>query len=74
MTDPVQAPSDEWCEAYLKAMGDWIEAYEAKTECGVPVECEITQEWADELNTESVAAIRKGFAAANAALAKEGKS
>ena len=60
----IAEPSDEWCNAFLKGRGEWIEPYDPPTECGVQVECEITQEWADELNAEARAYIRKGFAAA----------
>lgn len=61
-----QAPvlSDAWCDAFLKATGEWIEAHEAETECGVPMECEITQADADEFNAQAREAIRKGYAAA----------
>lgn len=57
-------PSDEWCDAFLKATGEWIEAHEPEMECGVPMECEITQEFADELNADARKQIRKGYAAA----------
>jgi Lar family restriction alleviation protein len=60
----VTEPSDEWCNAFLKATGEWIEPHEPETECGVPMECEITQEFADELNADARKQIRKGYAAA----------
>ncbi|MHB8272693.1 hypothetical protein [Bradyrhizobium sp.] len=56
--------SDEWCDAFLKATGEWIDTYEPETECGVAMECEITQEFADELNASAREQIRKGYAAA----------
>lgn len=63
-------PSDEWCEAYLKAMGDWVEPYDPPVESGVQTDMEITPEQAAEWNTEEIQAMRKGFAAANAAMEK----
>lgn len=59
-----QVPSDEWCDAYLKATGEWVEPYEPETECGVAIECGITQDDADQMNAESRDQIRKGYAAA----------
>jgi hypothetical protein len=69
----VTEPSDEWCNAFLKATGEWIEPHEPETECGVPMECEITQEFADELNADARKQIRKGYAAACSISSTEGK-
>lgn len=66
-SDPAQPPaepSDEWCDAFLKATDEWVEPHEPEMECGVPMECEITQEFADELNADARKQIRKGYAAA----------
>ena len=57
-------PSDEWCNAFLRATGEWVEPYEPETECGVPIECGITQEDADQINAEAREQVRKGYAAA----------
>lgn len=59
-----RAMTDEMLNAHLKATNEWVEPYEAATECGVPIECGITQEDADELNAQSREHLRIGYVAA----------
>ncbi len=57
--------TDEMLNAFLKATGEWIDPYEPATECGVEVECGLSQDDADELNAQSRAMLRKGLSAMN---------
>lgn len=56
--------SDEMLDAHLKATGEWVEPHDAERECGVPIECDISQADADQINTDTRAALRKGYEAA----------
>jgi bacterioferritin-associated ferredoxin len=56
--------TDEMLNAHLKSTAEWVDPYEAATECGVAIECGITQDEADQLNAQSRASLRVGYAAA----------
>ena len=61
---PLRGITDEMLNAHLKATAEWVDPYEAATECGVAIECGITQDEADQLNAQSRASLRVGYAAA----------
>lgn len=56
--------TDEMLDAHLKAVGHWVEPWTAERECGVPIECDMSQEDADSINADSRDELRKGYAAA----------
>jgi hypothetical protein len=53
--------TDEVIDAYLKSTGDWCEPHEAERECGVPIECDISQDDADSINTQLRDGIRSTY-------------
>jgi len=61
------AITDEMLNAHLKATGAWVEPHEAETECGVAIECDLTQEDADQINSDQRDDLRTGYAAMLAA-------
>ena len=61
---PLRGITDEMLNAHLKSTAEWVDPYEAATECGVAIECGITQDEADQLNAQSRASLRVGYAAA----------
>jgi len=61
---PLRGITDEMLNVHLKATAEWVDPYEAAIECGVPIECGITQDDADEFNAQSRASLRVGYAAA----------
>lgn len=56
-----EARAAVWCEAFLRAYGDWVEPHKPATEDGVQVEMEITAECAAELNAETVGRLRESL-------------
>lgn len=58
---PVE-PTPEMAEAFLQSAGLWVEPYVAEKESGVPIECEITKEDADEFNAVAVRGFARDYA------------
>lgn len=56
--------TDDMLNAHLKVTGEWVKPFEAEYEGGVQISCELTQEDADSINSESRDQLRRGYVAA----------
>lgn len=63
---PVE-PTDAMLRAACEAAGWWAKPYTAPRECGVPIECDMSQEDADLINKDGMEAMRKQYKAMLAA-------
>ena len=59
---PVE-PTREMCEAAVRRGGGWADSYIAPRESGVPLDCDISQEDADEINRLSCTEAALDYAA-----------
>jgi hypothetical protein len=66
--------SDDFIDAFLKADGSWVEAYEAPRESGVAVDMDMPQIDADEFNAEARESFRSAWIAASGSHSPAGKA